>query len=287
MNGEKQSLYTDVKNNFFQTHIWNYRTFLLVIILGAMVNNLEHSADLYMKISSKMNELQAYSVVIIFDLIVIALIGVGDSKALIFAISVFFINELSWDGVTVFYQVYKKAWDVNYTIDKSTQEYLKLIEKGLTMFIYGSTFAFTVHHFSYMYKAQLIKRSKFNGLVSTLRKTLADLSTRLAESDSLLAEKEKALAENLKSVADMESKLSAANEELTANQQQARKIQDELEELRNFKTRIDEELTCVCGVKFETMGAVHGHKTKCIVHKASKNNNEAIPGKRLNQIENQ
>ena len=256
--------------NFFVRYVWNYRSFLLIIIVGAMVNNLEHSADLYMKISSKVSEVQAYSVVIIFDLIVIALIGVGDTKALIFAISVFFINELSWDGVTVFYQVYKKTWDVNYTIDKSTKEYLILIEKGLTMLIYGSTFAFTVHHFSYLYKAQLIKKSKFNGLVSTLRKSLADLSSRLAESDTRLAEKEKVLAESLKSVADKELKMSAANEELKANQQQLREIHAEVEKLRSFKARIDEELTCVCGVKFETMGAVHGHKTKCKVYHASK-----------------
>ena len=43
----------------------------------------------------------------------------------------------------------------------------------------------------------------------------------------------------------MESKLSAANEELTANQQQAREIQDKVEELRKFKARIDEEHMCL------------------------------------------
>ena len=46
-------------------------------MVGAMVNNLEHSGDLYMKISSKVDQTQAYSVVIILDLIVITLIGVA------------------------------------------------------------------------------------------------------------------------------------------------------------------------------------------------------------------
>lgn len=89
-----------------------------------MINNLDHSAELYMKISERVNTTQAYSVVIIFDLIVIALIGVGDSKALLFTISVFLKNELAWDGIKVFYQIWMKAQDIEYTMSESTEQYL-------------------------------------------------------------------------------------------------------------------------------------------------------------------
>ncbi|TRX46323.1 hypothetical protein FNH22_31070 [Fulvivirga sp. M361] len=162
--------------SFFAQHIWTYRSFLLIIIIGAMVNNLDHSAELYMKISDRVSQVQAYSVVIIFDLIVIALIWVGDPKALLFAITVFFIDELAWDGVKVFYQIVRKGQDITYQMDQSVQEYLTLIEKGITMLIYGGTFAFTVHHFSHLFKKQLTKRAKLNSLIMKLRISLAELT---------------------------------------------------------------------------------------------------------------
>ena len=76
MNGDKERAYKNGITNFFLKHIWTYGTFLLIIIIGAIVNDLEHSADLCMKISSKVDQTQAYPVVIIFDLIVITLMGV-------------------------------------------------------------------------------------------------------------------------------------------------------------------------------------------------------------------
>ncbi|MEM9337283.1 MAG: hypothetical protein AAGA66_01030, partial [Bacteroidota bacterium] len=229
---------TDVKTKdakgsikeFFIEHVWTYRTFLLIIIIGAMVNNLEHSADLYMKISSKVSTAQAYSVVIIFDLIVIALIGVGDSKALIFAVSVFFINELAWDGINVFYQIYKKSGDIDYTPDKFTVEYLSLIEKGVVMLIYGGTFAFTVHYFSCLFKIQTAKRSKLSRIVAELRNRLAERSATNIDLSSRLAEDEKRLAELELIAKESEQKASEKGQLVHSLEQHTTNLTAEVEE---------------------------------------------------------
>jgi len=247
--------------------IWNYRNFLLLIIVGAMINNLDHSAELYMKISERVSVTQAYSVVIIFDLIVIALIGVGDSKALLFAISVFFINELAWDGVKVFYQIWMKAKDVNYVISDAVSEYLTLIEKAITMLIYGGTFAFTVHHFSYLFKKQLAKKSKFNSLLMEFRTNAADINATNNELSSSLSDSTARLKTREQELAVLEQSRAALEQRLSAAHQQIKKQSTELEGLRKFKSVKLAELTCTCGKEFNDIGAKFGHQRRCDIYK--------------------
>ncbi|MDW3191893.1 MAG: hypothetical protein R8G66_06000 [Cytophagales bacterium] len=269
MDSDKETLWNFIFN-FLINHIWTYRSFLLIIIIGAMVNNLEHSADLYMKISTKVTELQAYAVVIIFDLIVIALIAVGDSKAFLFAISIFLINELAWDGVNIFYQIVRKASDIEYSIDEPTKVYLTLIERGVTMLIYGSTFAFTVHHFSLLFKQQISKHTKLNRLLADLRNRLAEASATSDDLSRRQAESLEALAELAKKNDEYQQNEKEKLQQLENLRQQVKNLSAKNEELNNYRLAIEQELTCICGQRFDTLSQKFGHQRKCKDHKIAK-----------------
>ncbi|MFY0689172.1 MAG: hypothetical protein JXQ90_18525 [Cyclobacteriaceae bacterium] len=232
-----------------------------------MINNLEHSADLYKKISEDVNDYQAYSVVIIFDLIIVALIAIGDSKAIIFAFSVFLINQLAWDGLIVFYSIFKGA---TYHLTSATKSYLELIQRGVTMLIYGGTFAFTVHHFSYLFKQQLLRQKKLNKIVMKLRSALAELSAENAKLSADNRSMKSKLAVQVGIASEGELKLIAAEKELSERYADIKNMSAELEELRSFKSAKLAELTCICGKEFDDIGAMFGHQRKCEVYKASK-----------------
>ncbi|MDW3195485.1 MAG: hypothetical protein R8G66_24120 [Cytophagales bacterium] len=249
--------------------VFNFRTFLMLIVSGAMINNLDHSAHLYMKISTSVSLYHAYSVVIIFDLIVFALIWIGDSKAVIFAISIFFINELAWDGVVVFYELFYRFSNPEQQIDPHTRNYLELITKAVTMLIYGGTFAFTVHHFSELFKAQIMKRSRFNKLVNDLRIYINKLRSELTQYQTQLKSHQEKELELTGNNDELNKKLSSCEEKLTRQEQLNTEQQDELENLRNFKEQAEKELICICGKSFKDMSSKFGHQRKCKVYKAS------------------
>lgn len=251
------------------TKVFNYRTFLLLIITGAMINNLDHSAHLYMKISSSVSLYHAYSVVIIFDLIVIALIWIGDAKALIFAISIFMINQLAWDGTIVFYELFFRFSNPEKQIDNYTKSYLDLITKATTMLIYGGTFVFTVHHFSKLFKSQIMKRSRFNGLLNNLRHQINEQVITVSNCQQLLEETNRAYTELESQHHELVEKLSTRDHEFSIKEQLIVELRSESEELRVFKEKTEKDLVCVCGKKFDSISSKLGHQRKCEIYKSA------------------
>lgn len=258
--------FTEIKESW-TVKVFNYRTFLMLIITGAMINNLDHSAHLYMKISSAVSIYHAYSVVIIFDLIVIALIWIGDAKALIFAISIFLINQLAWDGVTVFYELFFRFSNPEKQINEHTRTYLELITKAVTMLIYGGTFAFTVHHFSELFKTQIMKRSRFNELLNRLRNQVNGLNEDLSKQQLRWDKSNRKYSDLESQYHDCLKKLEGNGHELTTKKQLISELKSELEELREYKKLREKELICVCGKKFDTISSKLGHQRTCKVYK--------------------
>lgn len=184
---------------------------LLLIVVMSMVNNLEHVVSVYTSLIEGTSQTQAYSVVLAFDLFVIALIIYGkEQEALIIAITIFVIN-------IIYYNVLGHVMNGN--LDA------KNINTLAASIIFSGLFSFAIHR-----SAVLIKEEQED-------------NSKLKANDAAKGE---------------------------ANRLEIKKLQDELTPLKEYKTKMVESLTCICGTEYSDHKKLGGHQSKCTEFKSYK-----------------
>jgi hypothetical protein len=277
------------KTNFLKTN-----KFLLLVVVLAMLNNLEHSAYVYHSISKHtfgipwLDWLQAGLVVVIIDLAVIAFVVNGRHKeAGIYSIAIFLINLIYSDGINMFFLQ---------PIVPGT-----LINHGSAKIIYALMFTYSIYIFSKMYferleneKEEVASQLKIAALEQQLMEAEAALATQQQESQlqfSKLKAAEAALEQERSSHAttlqhnvaaaaslsaeylQLEQRLAAA-EQLTAKQAaeleqvamiylQLAEKEKELGQVQAALQKYLDKLTCACGFIAESGHALSGHKKSC------------------------
>lgn len=165
-------------NNFFRKPI-----FLLIIIALTMFNNLEHGAELYYRITEPIYpeswlpyiHLQAYFVIIVIDLAVIAFIVNGktkDSKA--FAFLLFIINLIFWDVLT--------GISTTHIAD------VPKISLLLAKIFFSAAFSYLIHKMSSLYFERVVGYSSLEHLKAVHEQTLADQKQQIAEMEQAKAD---------------------------------------------------------------------------------------------------
>lgn len=152
---------------------WIYsRSFALLCMVLVMLNNLEASAFVYLRISHNplpyewMNVALAILVVLIIDLSIISFI-VHDRKAEagIFAFAVFMLNILYYDGLSLF--------SAN-AVAISAQ------------LIYSGMFAYSIHAFSKLWSSKLEVDTEVDNTSLLLEQQVTELSEQLTKYKQLV-----------------------------------------------------------------------------------------------------
>ena len=104
-------------------------------------------------------------------------------------------------------------------------------------------------------------------IVADLRKRLADMKTVQEELSRSVADASAEAKQHQLMAEDAEQNLSAAQKQLENLQADHEKLVAEKEELQAYKSAMEQQLTCSCGKKFDTLSQLFGHQRKCSVHR--------------------
>jgi hypothetical protein len=250
------------KTNFLKTN-----KFLLLVVILAMLNNLEHSAYVYHSISKHtfgipwLDWLQAGLVVVIIDLAVIAFVVNGRHKeAGIYSIAIFLINLIYSDGINMFFLQ---------PIVPGT-----LINHGSAKIIYALMFTYSIYIFSKMYferleneKEEAANQLRIAALEQQLIEAEAALVTWQQESQlqfsklkaaeaALEQERSNHAAELLEREAAMLQQLAASAADLQHKDAVAASLSAKYLQLEQ-RLAAAEQLTAIQAAEFEQVAAIY------------------------------
>lgn len=161
---------------------------VIVLIVLIMGNNITHSASLYQMLSGE-NYWKALFAMFILDaaVIVSALYarGVGDQRlSALFAWLLFLCNFFFWGGLQDVY------------FFKTTLADPKLMTLFITKIMFSGVFAFTIHHFSYLYRDLRNQEQQTSKLEQELSKIEQGMSESKLRAEQVLATAQQAHTEH-------------------------------------------------------------------------------------------
>lgn len=214
-----------------------YKIFLFIILVLTMYNNLDHSAHVYHDVAMPTSDqgaygwLQAYLVVIVIDLSVIAFIIAGRHKeSAIFAWILFFINLIFFDVLKAVYQSY---------IAQNPEEKIELFRRILAKVFFSGIFSYFIHRFSVLFYEHRNEAS----FVLQLENVREDLKKR----DREISELQQTITSQAEQLENNEQRFTVLKKDVSAWQEKARESQEQAEqavaELDATKARLSRKKT--------------------------------------------
>lgn len=187
----------------------------VVVIVFTMLNNLEHGAMLYFRLTDQgvlpeiAYKIIPYIVILTLDMAIFSFMLLGDHRtAKVFAWGMFVINLLYWDVFLTIYEILTPA-----TVQDFTMSFTKL----LVSILFAGAFSYSIHAFSKSLKRSINFSKHLRRLVDMHRRTRAknaQLYASVQQLEGRVAEciNEKSQQERL--VFESDRKLSEARAEL-------------------------------------------------------------------------
>lgn len=226
-----------------------FKFFMLLIIVLTMYNNLEHSANIYYHLIQHngygpfYNHIQAYLVVIVIDLSVIAfIVRAKNTESKVFAWLLFLINMLFFDVSGTTYKLLTHP---------DTSHKLELLNELTGQLVFSGIFSFTIHRFSKLYYNEYSQKGFLEHSLTVNKQLKSDLDGCNKTIEGLKSE---IIASN-----EIIDKLrnTATNNNITTQQ-----ISDELAKYKAALTC--EKCNAYVG---ETIPQLHGHRARCNTNK--------------------
>lgn len=159
-------------------------TLLAVILLLTMFNNLEHIAQVYhAQVEGTSHSwlyewIESYSVVITFDLLVIALIIAGKvTESVTVAWLIFALNLIFFDAIG-------KGYDVWYFFG-SAKVFIASLNAFISTVIFSGLFAWSIHKLPILFKERIADNSTVEAFAILLKKSQDDLILSTQQCDDL------------------------------------------------------------------------------------------------------